>query len=80
MNGTMHFHLVVAIERLNLKGKTLPKELKITFKDKKIHSAMVSNKPRLMNYLRKKEIYYIGKRKRVWGGRAESFLPKANKI
>jgi hypothetical protein len=29
-NGNMHFHLVVAIERLNLKGKTLPKELKIT--------------------------------------------------
>ncbi|WP_291973301.1 hypothetical protein [Lutibacter sp.] len=71
--GGMHFHLVLAIEKINIKGKKLPKEFKLKFKGTRIHSAMVTNKPRLMNYLLKKEIYYIGKRKRVYG-KSRKFL------
>lgn len=65
--GNMHFHLVIAIPRINIAGKSLPPELKITYKTKKVHSSFVSNKLKLRDYLLKKEIYYIGKRKRVYG-------------
>jgi hypothetical protein len=44
--GNMHFHLVVAIKKMNIRGKKLPDELKLTFKSKKIHSSFVSNKPK----------------------------------
>ena len=66
-NGKMHFHLVIALEKQNYQGKTLPKELKFCFKTKKIHSAFVTNKPKMRDYLLKKKIYFIGKRKRVFG-------------
>ncbi|MFD0778980.1 hypothetical protein ACFQZF_11255 [Flavobacterium myungsuense] len=67
LHGIMHFHLIVAIPRLDLKGKTLPDCLKLKFKNKKIHSSFVTNKPKMIDYLLKKEIYFIGKRKRVYG-------------
>jgi hypothetical protein len=63
----MHFHLIVAIKKIDFTGKQLPKEFKITFKEKKIHSAFVYNKPKMIEYLLKKPIFYIGKRKRVYG-------------
>ena len=66
-NGGMHFHLVIATKRLDFKDKKLPNELKLNFKGKKVHSAFVSNKPKLNEYILKKKIYYIGKRKRVFG-------------
>lgn len=66
-NCNMHFHLVIAIERLNYKGTSLPDELKLTFKTKRLHSSFVTNKKRMMEYLLKKKIYFIGKRKRVFG-------------
>jgi len=66
-NEGMHFHLIISMPRINCQGKSLPKELKLTIKNKKVHSAFVSNKPKMMNYLLKKKIYYIGKRKRVHG-------------
>jgi len=66
-NGTMHFHLVIALERLNYKGEALPDELKFTFKTKRFHSAFVTSKPKMRDYLLKKKIYFIGKRKRVFG-------------
>lgn len=65
--GNMHFHLLVAIPRLDLKGKALPDCLKLKFKNKKIHSSFVTNKPKMIDYLLNKEIYFIGKRKRVYG-------------
>jgi hypothetical protein len=65
--GNFHFHLVVAVDKIDLKGKQLPKELKINFKDKKIHSSFVRNKPKMMEYLMNKKIFYIGKRKRIYG-------------
>ena len=65
--GNFHFHLVVAFDKIDLKGKQLPKELKINFKEKKIHSSFVRNKPKMMEYLMNKKIFYIGKRKRVYG-------------
>jgi len=72
-HGNMHFHLVVTIKKIDVKGRKLPEELKLSFKKKKIHSSLVSNKIRLRNYLLKKEIYYIGKRKRVFG-KSRKFL------
>lgn len=65
--GNMHFHLLVAIPRLDLKGKALPDGLKLKFKKKKVHSSFVTNKPKWIDYLLNKEIYFIGKRKRVYG-------------
>jgi hypothetical protein len=65
--GNMHFHLIVAIQRVDIKGKPLPDCLKLKFKEKKIHSKFVKNKPKMIDYLLKKEIYFIGKRKRVYG-------------
>lgn len=65
--GNMHFHLIVVVNKIDIKGKSLPDELKLKFKGKKIHSSFVKNKPKMMKYLSDKEIYYIGKRKRVFG-------------
>lgn len=65
--GNMHFHLVLAIEKIDLKNEQLPKELRLNFKGKKVHSSFVRNKPKFRDYLLKKEIYFIGKRKRVFG-------------
>ena len=67
LHNNMHFHLVVAIPRLDLRGTALPECLKLKFKNKKIHSSFVTNKPKMIDYLLNKEIYYIGKRKRVYG-------------
>lgn len=66
-HGNMHFHLLVAIDKIDIKGKELPKELKLTFKERKVHSSFVSNKKNMVDYLKNKPIYYIGKRKRVYG-------------
>jgi hypothetical protein len=65
--GNMHFHLIVVVNKIDIKGKSLPDELKLKFKGKKIHSSFVKNKPKMMKYLLVKEIFYIGKRKRIFG-------------
>lgn len=65
--GNMHFHLIVVIDRIEIKGQKLPQELKLTFKQRKIHSSFVGNKKKMINYLKKKPVFYIGKRKRVYG-------------
>ena len=65
-NGNMHFHLTVATDYLNYSGKQLPKQLKMTFKNKKIHSDFVNDRASCKNYLKEKDIMYIGKRKRVF--------------
>jgi hypothetical protein len=66
-NGTMHFHLVVACNKLDFVGKKLPKEMQFKFNEKRIHSSFVKNNEKLKQYLMKKKIYFIGKRKRVFG-------------
>ena len=78
--GNMHFHLLVAIPRLDLKGKTLPYGLKLKFKGKKVHSSFVTNKPKMIDYLLNKEIYYIGKRKRVYGKSKSIVIPNRKKM
>lgn len=65
--GNMHFHLLIAVDRIEIKGQKLPKELKLTFKQRKVHSSFVGSKKKMINYLKKKPIFYIGKRKRVYG-------------
>ena len=65
--GNMHFHLLVCVDRIQLKGNKLPNELKLSFKERKVHSSFVSNKNLMIRYLKKKPIFYIGKRKRVYG-------------
>jgi hypothetical protein len=65
--GNMHFHLLVCVDRIQIKGSKLPKELRLSFKERKVHSSFVSNKNLMIRYLKKKPIFYIGKRKRVFG-------------
>jgi hypothetical protein len=65
--GNMHFHLIVVIDRIEIKGQKLPQELKLTFKQRKIHSSFVGSKKKMINYLKKKTLFFIGKRKRVHG-------------
>ena len=65
--GNMHFHLLIAVDRIDIKGQKLPKELILTFKHRKVHSSFVGSKKKMINYLKKKSIFYIGKRKRVYG-------------
>lgn len=65
--GNMHFHLLVVVDKIQIKGKELPKELKLTFKERKVHSSFTRSKKNMINYLMEKPIFYIGKRKRVWG-------------
>ncbi len=66
-NGTTHFHLVVACNKLDFVGKKLPKQMQFKFNEKKIHSSFVKNNEKLKQYLLKKKIYFIGKRKQVYG-------------
>lgn len=65
--GNMHFHLVLAFNKLDFRGKKLPHQLQFKFNGNKIHSSFVVSKEKLKKYLLKKKIYYIGKRKRVFG-------------
>lgn len=65
--GNMHFHLLVVVDKIQLQGCKLPNELKLSFKERKIHSSFVANKKKMIDYLIKKPIFYLGKRKRVYG-------------
>lgn len=65
--GNMHFHLLVAVDKIDLKGSRLPNELRLSFKERRLHSSFVANKKKMIDYLKKKPIFYIGKRKRVYG-------------
>lgn len=66
-NGTMHFHMVIACNKLDYSGKRLPKEMQFKFNEKKIHSSFVKNNEKLKKYLLNKKIYSLSKRKRVFG-------------
>jgi hypothetical protein len=55
------------VDRIQIKGSKLPKELKLSYKERRVHSSFVTNKKRWIRYLKKKPIFYIGKRKRVYG-------------
>lgn len=71
INFNMHFHLIIAVEKINLKGCKLPNELKLTFKERRLHSSFVFNKKKMIDYLLRKPIFYIGRRKRVFGKNRE---------
>jgi hypothetical protein len=66
-NGTLHFHLVVACNKLDFRGKRLPKEMQFKFNNKKIHSSFVKNNEKLKQYLLRKKICPLSKRKRFFG-------------
>jgi hypothetical protein len=66
-NGTLHFHLVVACNKLDFRGKRLPKEMQFKFNEKKIHSSFVKNNEKLKQYLIRKKICPLSKRKRFFG-------------
>ena len=76
--GNMHFHLIVVVDRIQLKGSKLPDELKLSFKERKLHSSFVANKKKMIEYLKKKPIFYIGKRKRVYGKSREKKQNETN--
>jgi hypothetical protein len=67
INGTMHFHLTVVTDALDYSGKQLPNQLKMKYKNKKIYSRFVDNRISWKDYLKKKDIMFIGKSKRVFG-------------
>lgn len=60
-----HFHLVVATNRIV--SVEYPNALKISYHKKDIHGAFVRNAKRLENYLKKKQVFERGYRKRLYG-------------
>ena len=64
-NFGQHYHLVVAIKALN-KYK-YPDLLKIKYKNKAIHGDIVRNNLAFENYLKVKELYERGYKKRLFG-------------
>lgn len=65
-NGGVHHHITVAMPKIDVKGKQLPKYLKRTFNGRKVHGAFVKNINKIMNYYIPKEIVELGIRKRTF--------------
>ena len=65
-NGGVHHHITVAIPKIDVKGKELPKHLKRTFNGRKVHGEFVKNINKIMNYYIPKEIVELGIRKRTF--------------
>ena len=66
-SGLMHYHLLIVTDKIQLSGKQLPKELQLTFKQRIVHSSFVSNKKWIISYLKKKPVFYIGRKRKVYG-------------
>jgi hypothetical protein len=64
--GNIHHHIVVAIPKIDVKGKTFPNHLKRTFNNNVVHGGFVKNYKKLMNYYIPKEIIDLGLRKRTF--------------
>jgi hypothetical protein len=60
-----HFHLALATE--SIKELKYPNALKIKFKGKGIHGGFVRHSKRFKEYLKKKEVFERGYRKRLYG-------------
>lgn len=65
-NGGVHHHITVAIPKIDVKGKELPKHLKRTFNGRKVYGSLVRNRKKIMNYYIPKEIVELGIRKRTF--------------
>jgi len=65
-NGGVHHHITVAIQKIDVKGKELPKHLKRTFNGRKVYGSLVRNRKKIMNYYLPKEIVELGIRKRTF--------------
>ena len=65
-NGGIHHHITVAIPKINVKGKKLPKHLKRIFNGRKVHGEFVISIKRIMNYYIPKDIVELGIRKRTF--------------
>ncbi|GGE15319.1 hypothetical protein [Psychroflexus salis] len=64
-NFGSHFHLVIAVKKIN--KRKYPKCFKMSFKKKKMHGDFVRNSEALKNYLIGKEIFERGYKKKVYG-------------
>ncbi len=64
--NNMHFHLVLAYPKIDVKNKSLPSYLKYSYKKYKIYSSFVRDKNALKIYLKKKKVYERGYRKRTY--------------
>ena len=64
--GNIHHHIVVAIPKIDVKGKPLPNHLKRTFNNNVVHGGFVKNYKKLINYYTPKEIIDLGIRKRTF--------------
>tara|TARA_B110000902_G_scaffold147734_1_gene170377 strand:+ start:2317 stop:2925 length:609 start_codon:yes stop_codon:yes gene_type:complete len=65
-NNKMHFHLVIAYPKLEVKNAAIPKFLKYSFRKNKIYSRFISNTNGFKTYLKKKKVFERGKRKRTY--------------
>jgi hypothetical protein len=66
-NRNVHHHITIAIPKLNVNGKTLPKHLKRTFNGKQVFGSIVRSRKKLLNYYLPKDIVELGIRKRTFG-------------
>ena len=64
-NSGEHFHLVIATNRIIT--PKYPDALKISYHKKQIHGDFVRNAKRFENYLKKKQVFERGYRKRYYG-------------
>lgn len=64
-NFREHFHIVIAINPID--GFKFPDAFKIKLKKKGLNSSFVKNNKKFENYLKGKEVYERGYRKRVYG-------------
>ena len=79
-NGGVHHHITLAIPRIDVKGKDLPKHLKRTFNGRKVHGKFVKNINKIMNYYIPKEIVELGIRKRTFARSQKYKEIKANSL
>lgn len=66
-NQKPHFHLAIAIKKINTLNNKLPEYLKLKYRRKNIYSSFVRSNSKYENYLKSKRIYERGSRKRNYG-------------
>lgn len=64
--GGIHHHIAVAIQKIDFKGKLLPKHLKRTFNNKRVHGEIIEEYKKKISYYTPKEIIDLGIRKRTF--------------
>jgi hypothetical protein len=66
-NCQVHYHITIAIPRIDIKGRGFPTHLKRKFNNRIVHGEFVRNREKLKNYYIPKNIVELGIRKRTFG-------------